>query len=91
MDPGGIVACERIVRAEPYTTIEAFERDREHRACLVSVAQLLVRCAQPGVQLDEDPALQRMIGFAEEIDLAREYSIASVCRPCSADRWPARM
>ena len=72
VDASRVVARERIVGAEPYTTVEAFERDGEHRARLVNVTELLVRGAEPCVQLDKDAALQRMIGLAEEIDLARE-------------------
>ena len=55
-----------------YAALEAFERHVEHRARLVLVTELLVRGAEPCVQLDQDPALQRVIGLAEEIDLARE-------------------
>ena len=70
MDAGGVVARERIVGAEPDAAIEALERDREHRLRLARVAELLIGRAEPRVQLDKDAVLERMIGVAEEIELA---------------------
>ena len=72
MDAGGVIPGEGIVGAETDAAIEALERDREHRERFVRVADVLIRSAEPRVQLHDDAALQRMIALAEKIDLASE-------------------
>src|SRR6185503_2123720 len=84
MDRRGIVARERIVGAQPHAAVEALERDVEHRLRLASLAEVQVRAAEPCVQLDEDPAAQRVIGAHQEVDLALEirdrFGVASLER-----------
>ena len=69
---GGVIAGERVVGTEAYASLEALECDFEQVAGPLRLAELLIRSAQPRVQLDEDSVPQWMFGADEEVDLAPE-------------------